>query len=660
LQQLLRSRAAAEAAARAGGGQSLRAWVDAHHFIADREPIDFALWRYLGPLYEVLPAVPPRGMDVVVMKGAQAGVSTWAMLVTLWLLVTRRCQLAYYLPTKDHAMVFSEERFIRLARENPAIYQLFGASGKPRRPGSVIDEGSRSVRVVGESIAYFTYMGGVVTTESLPLDALVFDEVQQMSLAEIETAEQRLAASELGLILRVSTANFEDADIDYYWRRSDQREFVTRCRCPGGVILTDCWDPTDGPTCIVPGNGSTPGVPVEPHYRCPRCDTRLDDVQDGAFVAQQPGVPRLGFHFGQMLSPRQTAAAILTRWHERIDTKNFYNRVLGRPYTDPQTLPITQAVLENAVDTTLRWGPLDAGQTEPVVMGIDQMGHDNRVLIASRYYDRMRLLHAEVIQEDDPWRRCVELLDQYGVRVCAVEALPNYNEAHRFAKARDGTVFIVHYTDLVDQIVLWGDRPRDKASIRKVDEEVRSRWFASVDQYKAMSWALGQWTAGAVVTPDPRTLVQRVRDKGGWRPIEILREQVWHHLQHVALVTEPIEGREAERKYRRAVRKIGLDPHFAFTWMLLCVAWARVFGTERMLFVEPIHRPAATPPAEAVAYAEQLWGDLPVPFESSARSVTCNDCMYFDRAGRWCEAREFGTQAELPSCDYFVARSAGA
>jgi hypothetical protein len=72
----------------------------------------------------------------------------------------------------------------------------------------MIDEGSRSVRVVGESVAYFTYMGGLVTTESLPLDALVFDEVQQMSLSEIETAEQRLAASELALTLRVSTANF--------------------------------------------------------------------------------------------------------------------------------------------------------------------------------------------------------------------------------------------------------------------------------------------------------------------------------------------------------------------------------------------------------------------------------------------------------------------
>src|SRR4029450_2211314 len=107
----------------------------------------------------------------------------------------------------------------------------------------------------------------------------------------------------------------------------------------------------------------------------------LHAVQAVAFAAQQPGVPRLGFHFGQMLSPRQTAAAILTRWHGRVDTQNFYTRVPGRPYTDPQTPPITQAILENAVDTTLRWGPLDATADEPTFMGVDQMGHDNRVLI---------------------------------------------------------------------------------------------------------------------------------------------------------------------------------------------------------------------------------------------------------------------------------------
>jgi hypothetical protein len=114
-----RARERARAQAATGGGQSLRQWVDAHHFVADREPVDFALWRYLGSLYDAIPTVPTKNLDIVVMKAAQAGASTWAMLATLWLLVTRRCQLAYHLPTKDHAMVFSEERFINLARENP-------------------------------------------------------------------------------------------------------------------------------------------------------------------------------------------------------------------------------------------------------------------------------------------------------------------------------------------------------------------------------------------------------------------------------------------------------------------------------------------------------------------------------------------------------------
>jgi hypothetical protein len=196
-------------------------------------------------------------------------------------------------------------------------------------------------------------------------------------------------------------------------------------------------------------------------------------------------------------------------------------------------------------------------------------------------------------------------------------------------------------------------------TIRKVDEEVRTRWSATVDQYKAMSWALGQWTAGAVVTPDPRTLVQRIRDKGGWRPVEVLREQVWHHLQHVALVTEPIEGREAERKYRRAVRKVGIDPHFSYTWMLLCIAWARIFGTEKMLLVDPVHRPDPTPRTDAAAYAEQLWGQLPVAVEHwAAPSMTCADCAFYEAACGWCGARNFTTQPTLPSCEFFEARPA--
>jgi hypothetical protein len=34
------------------------------------------------------------------------------------------------------------------------------------------------------------------------------------------------------------------------------------------------------------------------------------------------------------------------------------------------------------------------------------------------------------------------------------------------------------------------------------------------------------------------------------------------------------------------------------------------------------------------------------------------DCVKFDAARGWCLARDFGTQATLPSCEYFDARPA--
>jgi hypothetical protein len=40
--------------------------------VADRAPIDFGRWRYLGMLYEALPTVPPggrRGRDVNRARG---------------------------------------------------------------------------------------------------------------------------------------------------------------------------------------------------------------------------------------------------------------------------------------------------------------------------------------------------------------------------------------------------------------------------------------------------------------------------------------------------------------------------------------------------------------------------------------------------------------
>lgn len=633
---------------------SFASWAAEGNFVADREPVDFRTWRYLQQIYAAVPK-DPSGLDMVIMKSAQGGASIFALLWSLWLMLRGRCQLAYFLPTAHLALQFSRDRFIRLARENREIHRLMGDGGAlgPRS----IDEGSAAVRRILHSIAYFTHIGGTVTTEALPLDALIFDEVQEMLLADIEKAEERISASPLHAVLRVSTANFAGADIAYFYERSDQREFYTRCGCPDGIVLADCWDPRTGPTCIDRGNGSTPGLPSDWFYVCPRCRSIIPTPQDGVFRAKNPGASRIGFHFPQMLSPRMTPARILSKWENRIDTKNFFNRVLGRPHADPDTMPVSEHDLRACENSDLRWGPLPARSSAGVFMGIDQMGHENYVVIKAKVGGSLRLLHLEIVQAADPWTRCVELMREYRVRHAVVESMPNFNEAHRFARAFDGRVFLAAYQDHADEILQWGDRPRDGVSVRQSDETFRTPWTVSIDQFKMMSRSLSMWPQREIQTPDSRALRQHVRTRQGVQSIAICRELFWLHLQRVALVTEELQGREDERRYRKAVKKVGVDPHFAFANMLCDVALARAFGTSRMLFTDEPRDESVdeSPQSETMRQIEDLYPDLHYLMTPRV-TLTCGDCAHFDAKRGWCPPRFMQVKASLPCCDSLIPR----
>jgi hypothetical protein len=394
---------------------------------------------------------------------------------------------------------------------------------------------------------------------------------------------------------------------------------------------------------------------------CSRCGTIITDPQDGEYRPRNPGATRIGFHFPQLLSPRQTAASIQQKWERRISVKNFYNRVLGRPYTDPSTLPVTQAHLEAAQNPDLRWGP-PPRSIDAVVMGIDQMGHENYVVIKARVGGRMRLVYLEIIQSEDPWRRCGQLMREYAVRTAAVEGLPNFNEAHRFARAHDGRVFVVQYGQLDNEVVLWGDRLRDPVGVRRSHDEIRTPWTAHVDQFRTMSWSLGKWAAGEVETPDARGLTQLLRTDRGEMSVMVCRDVFWVHLQRVALITEPVEGHEDEHRFRSVVKKLGIDPHFAFANMLCDVAWIRRFGTDQMLLTDdrfatdvPCKGPQPSPDLQQImdAMPDKFHGSI---LDPDAANLTCGDCQYFDAQGGLCRSRDFLVKAGDRSCEYFDAR----
>src|SRR2546421_6555511 len=74
--------------------QTFRVWSEKNGFIVDREPVDFAVWKYLAQVYEAIPrelaSTDPkvlelvRGFDITIMKGAQSGGSIIFLLLPIW------------------------------------------------------------------------------------------------------------------------------------------------------------------------------------------------------------------------------------------------------------------------------------------------------------------------------------------------------------------------------------------------------------------------------------------------------------------------------------------------------------------------------------------------------------------------------------------------
>ncbi len=618
----------------------------------------------LRHLYAMVPQTreEARKWVGVVMKGAQTGATVWEMLAMLYVaLKFEPVAIGMYLPSQPLATHNSTHRLLPIIRTIPVAYKrLTGGMEAGPRGGS--KEGSVLTRHLRDSMILMLWSSGTVTTESYPLDVLVLDEVQEIAVADVEKIRERLSGSDLGMQLLASTANWPEADIDHFYRGGTRERFHTRCKCPTGVILDEVF-----PDCIVYNDGKQ-GFRTAPRdyvYRCPKCKTWIPDPQEPAkikgspdgWVAESPEAPYRSVHLPQTLSSTVSAREIITAFHEAQDLKNFYNRKLGKPWANPDQIPITDEVLAACVADGKALSSAWLEGASNTYMGIDQMGQFNVVTIKRQGADgRREIVHLELIFNESPFQRCSKLMGEYGVSVCVVECNPNYNDAKRFAYRHKGRVWLANYADMKDDMIRWGDVHQTRAD-RKTRVEERDRYTVTLDQYKCMSVSLGYFTNRQTLIPPPGELVQEVRDKGQRRNSAVCREYFFLHLKRVALVTI---ADEKTHKSRARVEKVGIDPHFAFANMLCDVAFARAHGTagfilpptareaEQEKLDKAVRKRAVGMPSEIVS----MIGKSETPLNS-----TCGQCANFDPERKFCTLRNFRVQAKDPECDFFVPKS---
>ncbi len=266
----------------------------------------------------------------------------------------------------------------------------------------------------------------------------------------------------------------------------------------------------------------------------------------------------------------------------------------------------------------------------------------------------MAIIHVEAIYALDPWARLDEIMHDYGVQICVLEQLPNIDSARQFAKRHEGRVFLITSYGDMEEMVHWNDAVLTRSD-RRTASEYRDRYTVQADQYRVLSWAFARLAERYIVFPDPLGLVQEVREGGVGRPAPILKDMVWLHYTKTGLV---LEEDEEQRRVRRKVIKLGLDPHFSFSLLALCVAWFRAHGTATIIL------PGAGPFDHETARARRIAEDMPglppdlVAMMGSSSPGTCGRCSSFEPkgAGGWCKAQRLGTALREAACLLFSGR----
>lgn len=417
-------------------------WAHAYRRIDDQ---DFSLERF-KPLVAIYEDEHP---DIVVMKPAQVGVSEWAISRALHTLdVGARyyrekgvysakksgLNVGYLFSTDKALSAFSKERFSSLINETDHLTDLF------------TDYDDITFKQAGDSYLYLRGGKSTAGLKSFAADELFLDEYDEIPPSQVALALKRLRASFLKFLRRLSTPTFPDKGIHAAYLESDQRVWEVRCgACDGWNELNffrdvrvagqiwETWRYWEAESI----RGS------EIIVVCPACKEPLNRCGEGRWRAQRPEVTGVhGYHVPALCfqSVSLAALAVTAISDDPITVTEFYRSDLGLPY-EPAGSRITEDMLRQ-LSHTLDKGRLPDTAWVNTTMGVD-VGARFHYRITSTGADKRRYVRAMGAARG--WGELDELMRNFRVRHCVIDALPELHACEEWASKHKGKVLRAFY-----------------------------------------------------------------------------------------------------------------------------------------------------------------------------------------------------------------------
>jgi len=371
-------------------------------------------------------------------KAAQLGLTTRGMLRTLYLCRYARFRGALYLfPSRTDALDFSKSRIAALIDENPDSIGTW-----------LKDTDSAGLKKVWDSWLYIRGMQSQVGLKSIPVDLVVFDELDEAPPNAVDVALERMGHSEHRLIHQLSNPTLPDYGICKAFQETDQRYWLLKCeRCGHYTCLEDVFcqaKPPETPRCLLE---KPDGTVIR---ACEKCQAELNP-SIGQWVAKRPNVTdRRGYHYSQLFSHYIDPGDILRQYRTTNNLTAFYNLKIGVGHVEAQNRLSVPEVL--ALCGSHGVASSDPG---PCFMGVDQ-GKELHVVIGKRAPNRAgEIMHLGVYRD---WNELDRLMTAFNVARCVVDALPETRNARTFAERFRGRVYLNYYNEHQKGNYAWNDK----------------------------------------------------------------------------------------------------------------------------------------------------------------------------------------------------------
>jgi len=338
-------------------------------------------WKFMVDVYRYigLQATQKSGKPVVIKKGRQVGATMMAAAIDLFftnsgLFHKPPIRVLHAFPSLGQVKKFSQDKlegFVRTSKN--------GFISKNKLEGNSVDNltmkqfksGTLWVDSIGED-------GDRI--RGMTVDAIFFDEVQDMFATAIGNATKTLTAAKYGPVgqgvqVYFGTPKEKNSYFSSLWDMSDQRYYHLGCK--------NCKETFPF---YLPDDKRWMDIWVSGHtIRCPLCSCeqhKVEAIERGKWVpSRNPDECKLvGFHINQLYIPYFTKENILNLMPENnpLQTERiFKNEVVGEFFSGAG-LPITRAeIYEKCRDADRAFSKTISAKEKSSYLGVDWGGKDD-------------------------------------------------------------------------------------------------------------------------------------------------------------------------------------------------------------------------------------------------------------------------------------------